>query len=87
MTTVTIQDAQERLAELTRRVEEAGEKVVVTRDGRPVVDLVPHRETHGLNLDAGRSLLKARGIAAPAPFIADDFDEPLPEDILLRPLS
>lgn len=85
MTTVSIEDAKERLAELAKCVER-GDRVVVTRDGKPVIDLVPHRERRGLDLEAGRRLLRKRGVLAPAPFIADDFDEPLPEDVLLRPL-
>jgi prevent-host-death family protein len=85
MKTVSIRDAKNRLTELAREVED-GAVVVVTRNGRPVLDLVPHRPTGGLNLAAGEAWLRAKGIEHPVPFIADDFDEPLPEDFLLRPL-
>ncbi|OWO96218.1 hypothetical protein B5E41_06115 [Rhizobium esperanzae] len=57
----------------------------VTRNGRPVFDLVPHQKRGGLNLEAGQAYLRARGIPYPVPF-TDDFDDPLPEDFLLRPL-
>ena len=85
MKTVSIRDAKNRLTELAREVEQ-GAVVVVTRNGRPVFDLVPHRRTGGLNLAAGEAYLRSKGIEYPVPFIADDFDEPLPEDFLLRPL-
>ncbi len=85
MKTVSIREAKNRLTELARQVEK-GETVVVTRHGRPVFDLVPHRKRGGLNLAAGEAYLKAKGITNPVPFIADDFDAPLPEDFLLRPL-
>jgi prevent-host-death family protein len=85
MKTVSIRDAKNRLTELAREVEE-GETIVVTRNGRPVFDLVPHQKRGGLNLEAGQAYLRARGITNPVPFIADDFDDPLPEDFLLKPL-
>lgn len=85
MKTVSIRDAKNRLTELAREVED-GETIVVTRNGRPVFDLVPHRKHGGLNLAAGDAYLQSKGIKNPVPFIAYDFDEPLPEDFLLRPL-
>lgn len=85
MKTVSIRDAKNRLTELARAVEE-GETIVVTRNGRPVLDLVPHKKRGGIDLEAGQAWLKARGIDKPFPYIADDFDDPLPEDFLLRPL-
>lgn len=86
MKSVSIRDAKNRLTELAREVE-AGETIVVTRNGRPVFELVPHRKRGGLDFAAGEAYLAARGITNPVPFIADDFDAPLPEDFLLRPLS
>jgi prevent-host-death family protein len=83
MRKVSIRDAKNRLTELARAVE-AGETIVVTRNGRAVLDLVPHKAAAGLDLAAGRAYLRARGIRKPVPFVADDFDAPLPEDFLLR---
>ena len=40
----------------------------------------------GFSLAAGEAYLRAKGIADPVPYIAEDFDAALPEDILLRPL-
>jgi prevent-host-death family protein len=85
MTTVSIKDAKNRLTELARLVEK-GETVVVTRNGKPVFDLVPHRPKGGVNLEAGRKFLRARGIDKFFSYVAEDFDDPLPEDFLLRPL-
>lgn len=80
-----MKDAKNRLTELARRVE-AGETVTVTRNGKPVIDLVPHRRTGGIDWEGGRRWLEENGIKDPFPWIADDFDDPLPEDFLLRPL-
>lgn len=85
MTTVSIKDAKNRLTQLARLVEQ-GETVIVTRNGRPVLDLVPHRPRGGLDVAAGDAFLLERGVRELFPFVAEDFDEPLPEDILLRPL-
>jgi prevent-host-death family protein len=92
MKTVSIREAQDRLDELAQDVEQ-GETVTVTRDGKPVFDIVPHIEAPkpaekkgGIDLDALQAHLRARGITNPVPYIADDFDDPLPEDFLLRPL-
>ncbi|HLZ85237.1 MAG TPA: type II toxin-antitoxin system prevent-host-death family antitoxin [Caulobacteraceae bacterium] len=85
MTTVSIREAKNRLTELARQVEE-GETIVVTRNGRPVFDLVPHRPRRGLRFDALAEYKRARGITDVVSFIADDFDAALPEDFLLRPL-
>jgi len=85
MTTVSIRDAKNRLTELARKVED-GETVVVTRNGRPVLDLVPHRARKGLRLEAIEAFKRKHRVKTIVPFIADDFDEPLPEDVLLRVL-
>lgn len=47
----------------------AGEDVIITQDGKPVVRLTPIRERIP-GLDKGKI------------HIADDFDDPLPEDLL-----
>lgn len=85
MTTVSIKDAKNRLTELARQVEK-GETIVVTRNGKPVFDLVPHQPKCGLRLDAVDEFKKRHGLRSIVTFIAEDFDAPLPEDFLLRPL-
>jgi len=85
MKTVSIREAKNRLTELAREVEE-GETIVVTRNGRPVFDLVPHQPRKGPRLEAIDEFKRKHGIKTVVSYIAEDFDEPLPEDFLLRPL-
>ena len=85
MTTVSIREAKNRLTELARKVEN-GETVVVTRNGRPIIDLVPHRPSKGLRLEAIDAFKTKHDIETIAPVVADGFDDPLPEDFLLHPL-
>jgi prevent-host-death family protein len=82
---VSIRDAKNRLTELAREVE-VGETIVVMRNGRPILDLVPHRARAGLRLEAIGEFKRRHGVETIVSFIADDFDEPLPEVFLLRPL-
>ena len=71
MVEVGVHEAKTHLSRLLARVV-AGEEVVITRSGRPVARLVPVERTGArrLGLDRGRV------------FIADDFDGPLPDDLL-----
>jgi prevent-host-death family protein len=85
MTTVSIKQARDQLTALARRVEK-GETVTVTRSGKPVFDLVPHKKQGGVNFAAGDAYLKRIGVKQLFIRVADDFDDPLPEDFLLRPL-
>lgn len=90
MDMIPIEDAERQLTELASRVE-AGEQVTLTRDGKPILDLVPHVASEpakrgGIDYEAARQWLEERGIKDPFPYIAEDFDDPLPEDFLLRPL-
>ncbi len=84
MTTVSIRDAKNRLTELARRVEQ-GEVIVVTRNGKPVLDLVPHSASSGARLDAIETFKRKHGVERIVAFVADDFDAPLPEDFLTVP--
>jgi prevent-host-death family protein len=86
MRTVSIKDAKNRLTALARRVEK-GETIVVTRNGKPIFDLVPHRQKGGLKMSAIAAFKRKHGIRAIVTHIADDFDAPLSEDFLLRPLA
>jgi prevent-host-death family protein len=85
MKTVSIREAKNRLTALAREVER-GETIVVTRNGSPVFELTPHRPRKGLRLEAIEDFKRKRGIETLVAFIADDFDDPLPQDFLLRPL-
>lgn len=83
--TVSMKEAKNRLTELARRVEE-GETVTITRNGKPVLDLVPHRKKGGINWEALEAYKRKHGIVRFVEKIPEDFDDPLPEDFLLRPL-
>lgn len=85
MKTVSIQEAKNRLTELAHTVER-GETIVVTRNGAAVFDMTPHRPKNGLRFEAIEEIKREFGTDSLVEFIADDFDDPLPEDFLLRPL-
>jgi prevent-host-death family protein len=71
MIEVGVHEAKTNLSRLLRRVA-AGEEVTITRGGEPVARLVParSRKHRVLGRDAGRLR------------IADDFDAPLPADVM-----
>lgn len=79
MSSVSIREAKTRLTEIARRVE-AGETVIGTRNGRPVLDLMPHRPRRGLDFAALERFEAKYGTDRIVPYIPADFDDPLPED-------
>jgi prevent-host-death family protein len=86
MRTVSITEAKAQLTALARDVEK-GETVVVTRNGKPIFDMVPHRKMGGLRVEAIGAFKRKHGIRAIVTLMADDFDAPLPEDFLLQKLQ
>jgi prevent-host-death family protein len=86
MATVSIREAKNKLTELARRVE-AGERITVTRNGKPVMELMQATRKGGINYEAGEAYLKSKGITRTESWIADDFDDPLPEDFLITPIT
>jgi prevent-host-death family protein len=73
MAVVSVQDLQGSLDALLDRVE-SGEPLVVVRDGRPVAVLQP--------LPRGPVEPRPFGLCAGEFQVPDDFDAPLPEEIL-----
>ena len=69
---VNIYAAKTHLSRLIDQVN-AGEEIVITRHGRPVARLVPASEVRPRK----PGLLEGRGF-----WIAEDFDDPLPDDLL-----
>jgi prevent-host-death family protein len=70
--TVNVHEAKTHLSRLLARVA-AGEEVVIAKAGKPIARLVPVSPPAGdrrLGMDRARA------------FISEDFDAPLPEDIL-----
>ena len=72
MNTVNVHEAKTRLSELLRRVE-GGEEFVIARSGKPVARLLPYEAP-----DRPRTPGTARGLIE----LGEDFDDPLPEDVL-----
>jgi prevent-host-death family protein len=71
MAQVGMHEAKTKLSQLVERAQ-AGEEIVIARNGTPVVRLVPVART--------RSLASAYGALEGQINMADDFDE-LPDDI------
>ncbi len=73
METVNIHQAKTNLSRLLSRVE-LGEEIIISNRGVPVARLVPYSNTSNrrasLGSDRGRFI------------VPNDFDDPLPEDIL-----
>jgi prevent-host-death family protein len=72
MTEVNIHEAKTHLSRLLIQVV-AGEEIVISRAGKPVARLVPYQKPV-------RKRVLGRGAGQMA--VAEDFDAPLPKDIL-----
>ncbi len=70
---VNIYEAKTRLSELVEQARQ-GETVVIAKSGTPMAKLVP--------LDAGPKRKIRFGLMKGELEIADDFDAPLPDDVL-----
>jgi len=51
-----------------------------------VADLVPHQRKGGIDLEALAEFKRTHGIERFFGDVSADFDDPLPEDFLLKPL-
>jgi prevent-host-death family protein len=73
MVQVSVEEIQRDLAAYLQRVE-AGETVVIVRAGQPVAEMKP--------VVVGTKQLRPFGLYAGEFTVPDDFDAPLPEDLL-----
>ncbi len=73
MKTINIHEAKTNLSRLLTRVEN-GEEIIISNRGIPVAKLIPFRAS----LDRRASLGQDRGRF----IVPDDFNSPLPQDIL-----
>jgi len=73
MRRASVGEAKAHFSALIKRAE-AGEEVLVTRSGTPVARIVPARS------EKERSFADDTGLG----FVADDFNDPLPPDVLER---
>lgn len=72
MTVVNTLEAKTHLSDLLRRAER-GEEIVIARDGKPIARLVPIEPPRAPRTPGG---WEGKG------WMADDFDAPLPDDLL-----
>lgn len=77
--TISIDEMQSDLIGYLRRVQ-AGETLVITEANRPVAELKPVSETTDQNGKQPRPFALCEGEFV----VSDDFDAPLPEEILSR---
>lgn len=73
MTQVSIEEMQRDLSGCLKRVE-AGETLLIVREGKPVAEVKP--------VGASVENLRPFGLCKGEFTVPDDFDAPLPEDIL-----
>lgn len=75
MISVSVSEAKDRLPELLRKVE-AGERVTITRHGKPVGEIAaPQTPKNTFSFERIRRDIEAAGYAANGSRIPDDFDE------------
>ena len=72
-TTITLDDVLKHTRRVLDRVE-SGDTLVVTRADEPIVELRPLRQA--------RVGLRPYGLAAGRLTVPDDFDDPLPDDLM-----
>ncbi len=71
MSEVGVHEAKTHLSRLLRRVA-AGEEIVIAKGGKPVARLVP------VDMPTERQLGRDRGLFV----VPDDFDAPLPDEVI-----
>ena len=71
MSSVGVHEAKTNLSKLLRRVS-AGEEITIMRSGKPVAKLIPLTPVGQRELGLDEGLYR----------VPDDFDEPLPGDLL-----
>ena len=69
---INIHDAKTQLSKLLKKVQ-SGEEVVIAKSGKPIARLVPF---------CNKPIKRISGTAKGKVFIADDFNEPLPKELL-----
>jgi prevent-host-death family protein len=72
MDTVNLYEAKTKLSQLVERAA-AGEEIIIAKAGRPLARLVPL---------AKRTTPRPLGLLAGQVKVGDDFDDPLPEEIM-----
>ena len=73
MLTVTIDEIQQNLTSYLHQVA-AGESIIITQAGKPIAEIKP--------VSATSQQIRPYGLYAGEFIVPDDFDSPLPEEIL-----
>ena len=73
MTRISVEEIQQNFAAFLQRVE-AGETVLIVRTGKPIAEIKP--------VAVPAEALRPFGLCAGEFLVPEDFDAPLPEDIL-----
>lgn len=73
MIRVSVEEIQQDVSAVLRRVEE-GETLIIVRTGKPIAEIKP--------VVATSKALRPFGLCAGEFTVPDDFDAPLPEDII-----
>ncbi|MEH2348689.1 MAG: type II toxin-antitoxin system Phd/YefM family antitoxin [Nostoc sp.] len=73
MLTVTIDEIQQNISSYLRQVA-AGESIIITQAGKPIAEIKPVSPTS--------QQIRPYGLCAGEFIVPDDFDSPLPEEIL-----
>ncbi len=72
---LSIRDAKSHFAEAAATAAK-GERVVVTKHGRPFVELVPAQPVHGMDFDKAARIRRELGLEGVTVEIAAEFDDP-----------
>jgi len=83
---VPMDEAKSRLTELITAAEH-GERVIITRHGRAAAEIVACRSCWGVRLGDIGDIKRRLGIKRIVEAVPEDFDAPLPEDVLIRPIG
>jgi prevent-host-death family protein len=83
---ISVKDAKNQLSDLLHRAE-AGEKIILTRHGKPVAEIGPVAKSDGINFAALDVIKKRLDVEKLVTYIAPDFDDPFPEDYLITATS
>jgi len=72
---LSIREAKARFAEAATAAAR-GERVVVTKHGRPFVELVPARRAAGMDFEAAAAIRRDLGLDGLAIHVPQNFDDP-----------
>lgn len=85
---ISVKDFKNKFSELVHRAE-SGETIIVTRHGKAVAEIgpPPKKTKSGIDFEAGKRFMEKHKIDKVVTYIAPDFDDPLPEDFLISPIT